>query len=99
MKTSLIRKWPSELMLIRCRQSERDIAKHVAKCAGNKASYAASVCDQKTPLSGGCALGVADHRPKAVYKAIHVSPYLRRQQTAEVLVQTVYFVPASPEVR
>lgn len=97
METSNNQKWPSELVLIRHGQSERNVAKDAAKANGARVSYVGSVRDQDTPLTHtgmGQALGVGVHlREKERYDTILISPYLRTRQTANLIIQGLGYTP------
>ena len=46
-----VQKWPSNLVIVRHGESERNVAKMKAMAEGKKVSYAAAVRDQDTPLT------------------------------------------------
>lgn len=84
-------KWPSELVIVRHGQSERNIAKDKAQALGLKVSYANAVRDQDTPLTTlgmGQALHVGvELRADAPFDVAFVSPYLRTRQTLDQILK------------
>ncbi len=90
-------KWPSELVLIRHGQSERNVAKDAARLAGDKVSYVDAVRDQDTPLTAigsGQALAIGVNlRSNPAYDIILVSPYLRTRQTAQLIMAGLGYKP------
>lgn len=89
-------KWPDELTIIRHGQSERNVAKDLAKAAGLKVCYADAIRDQDTPLTPlgiRQALGVGKGLQGFPYDVMLVSPYLRTVQTANYITQGLGYTP------
>lgn len=86
-------KWPTNLVIVRHGQSERNVAQAAAKAAGQKVSYAAAIRDMDTPLTAlgmGQALSVGvelrEHVNYPEFDVVFSSPYKRTQQTtAQIL--------------
>ena len=82
-------KWPSHLVIVRHGESERNVAKDIAKSKGAH-SYSSSLRDMDTPLTkegNRQARSTGEHLAKEyMFDAIFTSPYQRTVQTAEQIL-------------
>ena len=82
-------KWPSHLVIVRHGESERNVAKDIAKSKGAH-SYSSSLRDMDTPLTkeGNRQARLTGEHLAAEYNfdAIFTSPYQRTVQTAEQII-------------
>jgi broad specificity phosphatase PhoE len=84
-------KWPSHIVIVRHGESERNVAKEIAKSKGEH-SFGSGLRDMDTPLTEkgkSDAAATGQHLAKAYkFDAVITSPYRRTVQTAEqILVQ------------
>jgi broad specificity phosphatase PhoE len=79
-------KWPSQLVIVRHGESERNVSKEVAKKRGAH-SYGSGLRDMDTPLTKAGrrqAISTGEYLAKKyTFDTIFSSPYLRTLQTAE----------------
>lgn len=82
-------KWPSHLVIVRHGESERNVAKVIAKSKGEH-SYSSSLRDMDTPLTkegNRQARLTGEHLSREYnFDAIFTSPYQRTVQTAEQIL-------------
>lgn len=88
-------KWPTDLVLVRHGQSQRNVAKDKARANGIVHSYVDHVRDQDTPLTPlgeGQALHVGTYlrdnfiKEDGRFNVILTSPYLRTRQTTDKII-------------
>lgn len=90
-------KWPDLLIIVRHGQSERNVAKELAKASGAVALSDGNVRDVDTPLTQlGVQQAIATGkflRDKASFDAIFSSPYMRTIQTSQHIASQFATVP------
>jgi broad specificity phosphatase PhoE len=89
-------KWPNLLVIVRHGQSERNVAKELAKAAGNSVVWGTNARDVDTPLT---ALGIQQAiatgqflRDKS-FDVIFSSPYMRTLQTSQHIAEQLTSIP------
>src|SRR5260221_9200631 len=82
-------KWPSHLVIVRHGESERNVAKEIAKSKGEH-SFGSGLRDMDTPLTDkgkSHAAATGRHLAKTYkFDAVIASPYRRTVQTAEQIL-------------
>jgi broad specificity phosphatase PhoE len=82
-------KWPSYLVIVRHGESERNVAKGIAKSKGAH-TYSSDLRDMETPLTerGRMQAHLTGKHLANEYKfdAVFTSPYVRTEQTAEAII-------------
>ena len=89
-------KWPSQLIIVRHGESERNVAKDIAKSKGAH-SYGSSLRDMDTPLTkegNRQARSTGEHLAiEYKFDAIFTSPYLRTLGTAQQIIRQMKTKP------
>ena len=89
-------KWPSHLVIVRHGESERNVAKDIAKSKGAH-TYGSGLRDMDTPLTKEGirqARSTGEHLAKEYdFDAIFTSPYQRTVQTAEKILEQMHAKP------
>src|ERR1035437_9299918 len=84
-------KWPTDLVIVRHGQSQRNVEKEQAKAKGLLKSYVGDIRDQDTPLTPlgfGQALHVGvELRNLYPFDVVLTSPYLRTKQTTDQILK------------
>jgi 2,3-bisphosphoglycerate-dependent phosphoglycerate mutase len=85
-------KWPSNLVIVRHGESERNVAKEAAKLSGQAGAYAGGLRDVDTPLTAlGQKQALATGKWLAgqyTFDVAFSSPYLRAKLTTDALLQS-----------
>lgn len=97
MESSPSQKWPDLLVIVRHGQSERNVAKELAKTSNAGATWSDNLRDVDTPLTS---LGVQQAvttgqflRDKATFDVLFSSPYMRTLQTSQHISEQLTAVP------
>src|SRR5579864_8847752 len=97
MELAQFQKWPDLLVIVRHGQSERNLAKELAKASGSLETWPSNLRDVDTPLTPlGVQQAIATGqflRDKAGFDVIFSSPYMRTLQTSQHISEHLATAP------